>query len=61
MATRDELKSEIMNRIDEAVNEDRELEDNDTPAIANILGVSDEAIDSLIDDTDSEDTEESAE
>jgi hypothetical protein len=64
MATRDEVKSELMSKIDNAFPDDRELDqDGDTPLLANALGLSDEDTDQLLDDIDAsgDDDEDDAE
>lgn len=55
MATRDEVKSDIMSKIDEAFPDDRELDqDGDVPILAQALGCSDDDAQNLLDDIDSE-------
>jgi hypothetical protein len=59
MATRDEVKSELMSKIDNAVPDDRELDqDGDTPLLAQALGLSDEDTDDLLDEIDSADADD---
>jgi len=62
MATRDEIKSEILSKIDEVFTEDRELDqDGDVPVLAQVLCCSDEDAQDLIDAVDAGEAEEATE
>lgn len=53
MATRDEVKSELMSRIDNAFPDDRELDqDGDVPILAQAISSSDDDAQDLIDSID---------
>lgn len=61
MATRDEVKSEVLSKIDEAFPEDRELDqEGDVPVLAQALGCSDDDAQDLIDSIDEAESDEEA-
>jgi hypothetical protein len=59
MATRDEVKSELMSRIDNVFPEDRELDqEGDVPILAQAISSTDEDVDQLIADIEEAETGE---